>query len=308
MPGAALWKTYGDLFIYSNVGGVILGAMVISGAWFAGRRFEGPERAIEDGLRRGEFIPYYQPVIDLRSGRLIGCEALVRWRHADGRIEAPGGFIGRAEASGLVFEMTRAVMRQARRDLEQLYAVRPGLKVSFNLIAGHFDTSDIVSDIGRIFDGSGIRPGQIVLEITERAPLPNMARARVVIAKLQDYGAQVALDDVGTGHGGLSYLLKLGVDQMKIDKMFIDAIGTDRYSATIIDSLVHLAGEMSMDLVAEGVETIEQAEYLREKGIFAAQGFLFAPALPAGSFLTLAESLAPAAAGADHAVPRALAG
>lgn len=291
VPNTALWQTYQDFFIYGNTGGLVMGAIVIFGAWVAARRFDGPERELADALRKGQFIPYYQPVIDLRTGRLIGCEALVRWRKPNGSIIPPSQFITIAEMSGQIFDITRAVMRKGLEDLEEAYASRPHLKVSYNLVAGHFDTLEIVQDVRNIYENSRMSMKQITFEVTERQQLPNMTRARIVISRLQELGAQVAIDDVGTGHGGLSYLLKLGVDQMKIDKMFIDAIGTDRYSTAIIDSLVRLADEMSMDLVAEGVETLEQVEYLRDKGVYAAQGYIFSPPLPAKSYLALVEAI-----------------
>ena len=132
---------------------------------------------------------------------------------------------------------------------------------------------------------------QLVLEVTERAPLPDLDEARRVIASLQELGAKVAIDDVGTGHGGLSYLLKLGVDIIKIDKMFVDAIGTERYSQTIIETLVELARTMNMEVIAEGVERIEQVEYLRRKGVYEAQGYVFAPPLPVNSYLALVDAM-----------------
>jgi sensor c-di-GMP phosphodiesterase-like protein len=123
-----------------------------------------------------------------------------------------------------------------------------------------------------------------------------------VIASLQGLGCRIAIDDVGTGHGGLSYMLKLGVDFIKVDKMFVDAIGTERYSTTIIETLVALARTMRMGIMAEGVETFEQVAYLRDHGIHVAQGFAFAPPLPGPSFLQLLDAADPVAAKAPSAV------
>jgi EAL domain-containing protein (putative c-di-GMP-specific phosphodiesterase class I) len=134
---------------------------------------------------------------------------------------------------------------------------------------------------------------QVVLELTERDPIENFAEARQVIAALQALGLRIAIDDVGTGHSGLSYMLKLGVDIIKIDKMFVDAIGTDRNSTTIVETLVDLAHNMRMDVVAEGVENFEQVMHLREVGIRSAQGYVFAPPLPGSAFLQLVEAIDP---------------
>ena len=142
-----------------------------------------------------------------------------------------------------------------------------------------------------IFAKSAIKMSQVVLEVTERDPIENFAVTRQIVAALQGLGVRIAIDDVGTGHSGLSYMLKLGVDIIKIDKMFIDSIGTDRNSTTIVETLVDLAHNMRMDVIAEGVENFEQVMYLREIGIRAAQGYVFAPPLPGSAFLKLVEAM-----------------
>ncbi|MGB7694667.1 MAG: EAL domain-containing protein [Pseudolabrys sp.] len=140
---------------------------------------------------------------------------------------------------------------------------------------------------------SPIKFSQVVLEVTERDPIENFTETRQTIADLQGLGVRIAIDDVGTGHSGLSYMLKLGVDIIKIDKMFVDAIGTDRNSTTIVETLVDLARNLRMDVVAEGVENFEQVMHLRTLGVRAAQGYVFAPPLPGSSFLQLIEALDP---------------
>jgi EAL domain-containing protein (putative c-di-GMP-specific phosphodiesterase class I) len=184
-------------------------------------------------------------------------------------------------------------MRRARDDVAAAYADRPHLRLGFNLAASHFNDESIVRDVSSIFERSPVRLSQVVLEVTERQPLQNLTETRRVVAALQGLGVAVAIDDVGTGHSGLSYMLKLGADLIKIDKMFIDAIGTDRNSTTIIETLVDLARNMRMDVVAEGVERFEQVVLLRDLGIQAAQGYVFAPPLPASSFLQLIEAIEP---------------
>jgi sensor c-di-GMP phosphodiesterase-like protein len=293
VPSEALWRSYRELFIWGNAGGLLLAMLSIAVAIGVARQTEGPVRDIENAIRRGDFIPYYQPLVDIRTGKLRGCEVLVRRRRPDGGIDGPGAFIRLVEATGQIFEITRSLMVQARDELGPAYGPRPELKVSFNLVAEHFDDMTIVSDVQEIFSNGPVRPNQVVLEVTERQPLPNLASARVIIAKLQELGARIALDDVGTGHGGMSYLLKLGADQMKMDKMFVDAIGTERCSSTIIDTLVKLSEDLNMEFVAEGVETFEQIEYLRERGVVAAQGFVFSPPLPGKLYLELIETLHP---------------
>ncbi|MGB8745856.1 MAG: EAL domain-containing protein, partial [Pseudolabrys sp.] len=154
-----------------------------------------------------------------------------------------------------------------------------------------FSEPTIVKDVRNIFANSPIKFSQVVLEVTERDPIVNFTKTRQTIAALQDLGVRIAIDDVGTGHSGLSYMLKLGVDIIKIDKIFVDAIGTDRNSTTIVETLVDLARNMRMDVVA--VENFEQVMHLRALGVRLAQGYVFAPPLPGSSFLQLVEAIDP---------------
>jgi sensor c-di-GMP phosphodiesterase-like protein len=257
------------------------------------RQRDNPVAELERALRHKEFVPYYQPIVDITNGRLRGAEVLMRWKKPDGTVVPPAAFIPLAESSGLILAMTRSMMRHVIADMGQAYALRPKLKLGFNMTAEHFSNETIVRDLRTIFERSPIRYSQIFLEVTERQPLENLNRTRRVIATLQDLGVRIAIDDVGAGHGGLSYILKLGADIIKIDKMFVDALGSDNHSSTIIETLVDLAESMRMDIIAEGVETFEQVIALRERGIRTAQGFVFAPPLPGSSFLKLVEAVDP---------------
>ena len=188
-------------------------------------------------------------------------------------------------------------MRRVCQEAGAVLGSRPHLKIGFNLTARHFANEDIVEDVRKIFTKSRLKITQLVLEVTERQPIENLTETRRVIAALQGLGVKVAIDDVGTGHSGLSYMLKLGVDIIKIDKMFIDSLGTDRDSNTIIETLIDLAQNMRMDVIAEGVESFEQVLHLRDIGIRAAQGFVFSPPLPCQAFLQLVETIDPIKAG-----------
>jgi EAL domain-containing protein (putative c-di-GMP-specific phosphodiesterase class I) len=187
--------------------------------------------------------------------------------------------------------MTYDLMRRVSDEAGSAIGNRPGLKISFNFASKLFSDEVVVKDVCAIFARSPIKMTQVVLEVTERDPIENFAATRQIIAALQSFGVRIAIDDVGTGHSGLSYMLKLGVDIIKIDKMFVDSIGTDRNSTTIVETLVDLAHNMRMDVVAEGVENFEQVMHLREIGIRAAQGYVFAPPLPGSAFLKLVEAM-----------------
>jgi sensor c-di-GMP phosphodiesterase-like protein len=268
----------------------ILGAFAIV---MPRRRINNPVAEMEQALAAGEFVPYYQPIVDIRSGQLRGAEVLVRWKKPDGSLVSPGSFIPLAESSGLILDMTTDLMRRVCVEAGEAIGCRPAMKISFNFAGQLFSGEAIVKEVRNIFSGSPIKLSQVVLELTERDPIENFTETRQVIAALQGLGVRIAIDDVGTGHSGLSYMLKLGVDIIKIDKMFVDAIGTDRNSTTIVETLVDLAHNMRMDVVAEGVENFEQVMHLRELGIRSAQGYVFAPPLPGSSFLKLIEAIDP---------------
>jgi sensor c-di-GMP phosphodiesterase-like protein len=271
--------------------GILMIVLAVFGMLMPKRRLDNPVAELERALVAGEFVPYYQPIVDIRSGQLRGAEVLVRWRKGDGTLVLPGVFIPLAESSGLIRAMTFDLMRRVCVEAGAAIGLRPALKISFNFAGMLFSDETIVKDVRSTFAGTPIKLSQVVLEVTERDPIENFTLTRQVIAALQGLGVRIAIDDVGTGHSGLSYMLKLGVDIIKIDKMFVDAIGTDRNSTTIVETLVDLAHNMRMDVVAEGVENFEQVMHLRELGIRSAQGYVFAPPLPGSAFLQLLEAM-----------------
>ena len=289
-PAISIKSLRDVLLAIAAIGFLVLVAL---GMLLRQRRQDNPITEISRAIQAGEFVPYYQPIIDITTGRLNGAEVLMRWKKRDGTVISPATFIPIAESSGLIIEMTRSMMRTVVAEVGEACAARPKIKIGFNLTARHFEQETIIGDLRAIFERSPIRYSQIILEVTERQPLENLSRTRRVVASLQELGVRVAIDDVGTGHGGLSYMLKLGADIIKIDKMFVDALGTENHSSTIIETLVDLADTMRMDIIAEGVETFEQVVALRERGIRSAQGYVFAPPLPAAAFLQLVESLDP---------------
>jgi sensor c-di-GMP phosphodiesterase-like protein len=278
--------------------GLLMSAVVLAAvggmlAVLMRRKPDGPVADLQAALEAGEFVPYYQPIVDIRSGQLRGAEVLVRWRKPDGSLVLPSHFIPLAESSGLIHALTRDLMRRVCSEVGSEMGSRPALKISFNFAAKLLADETIVKDVRKVFVNAPIKFSQVVIEVTERDPIENFAEVRKVIAALQALGVRIAIDDVGTGHSGLSYMLKLGVDIIKIDKMFVDAIGTDRNSTTIVETLVDLAHNMRMDVVAEGVENFEQVMHLRDVGIRSAQGYVFAPPLPGSAFLQLVQAIDP---------------
>ena len=293
-PRARIAADHADIKWYGFMGaGFIMVVFAGFGALAPRRAPRNPVTEIEQALEAGEFVPYYQPIVDIRSGQLRGAEVLVRWRKPDGSLVLPGAFIPLMESSSLIHKLTLNLMRKVCAEAGPTIGRRPDLKISFNFAGKLFSEPTIVKDVKNIFASSPLKFSQVVLEVTERDPIENFTETRQIIAALQGFGVRIAIDDVGTGHSGLSYMLKLGVDIIKIDKMFVDAIGTDRNSTTIVETLVDLARNMRMDVVAEGVENFEQVMHLRTLGVRLAQGYVFAPALPGSSFLQLVEAIDP---------------
>ncbi len=282
-----------ELLAYARIGGGIASTLIFALLVYLLRGPPVEIARLREAHARGEFVPYYQPLIDIGSGRLVGCEVLMRWVKPNGTVIEPDSFILLAESSGLAVSMTRSLMRAVRDDLDHAFGARPRLKININLFNDHFVRLKTVRDIVGIFGGASVSFSQLVFELTERLPLRDVRRARVVIRELQALGARVALDDAGAGHGGLAYLHHLGVDMVKIDRLFIETIGVGKTAAPIVNSLIKLGHDLGMEVVAEGVETFEQLDYLRRHGADSAQGFLFSPPLPARAFLDLVETMEP---------------
>ena len=296
VPFAIARADYADIDVaFTVVACLMSGAFLVLALQYV-RRSRVPAFDLERAIARGEIKPYYQPVINLRTGALEGCEVLCRWEKKNGKVVPPGAFIDYAEVTGLAIPMTLSLMQQVKYDLGDLAQMMPDLKISINLFEGHFRDGSIVDDVQAIFGNSAISYRQLVFEITERHPLGNSAVAQSVISGLHALGSRLALDDAGTGHSNLAYLGTLGCDIIKIDRIFIDMIKPGTTQVPVLDGLIVMAQDLDCEIVAEGVETEEQALYLRAHGVVQAQGFLFAPALKVGAFRELANALhAPAA-------------
>jgi sensor c-di-GMP phosphodiesterase-like protein len=286
---------HSDLVMIGTVGTGSAAALILALAAFGPWRPRGgnPIADLERAIENDEFVPYYQPIVDLTTARVTGAEVLIRWRKSDGTLVPPAQFIPLAESTGLIVPITRALMRRVCAQAGSAIGRRPDFSIGFNLAARHFNDETVVDDVRAIIGASPIALTQVLFEVTERQPLDNLTMSRRVIAALQGIGIRVGIDDLGTGHSGLSYMLKLGVDFIKIDKLFVDAIDTERYSTTIIETLVELGRNMNMEIIAEGVETFDQVAHLRARGIRKAQGYVFAPPLPGSSFLRLLEAADP---------------
>jgi len=194
--------------------------------------------------------------------------------------------------------MTWQILGSALAELKPLLRANKNFKMSLNVVPGHLLSAGFVETLRRKVLTARVSARQIVVEITERDELDDLARAAAVVAELRDHGFRVAIDDVGVGHSGLSRLKGLGADMIKIDKFFVDTITVDASTTTIVEMLVALARDLHMGVVAEGIETEEQLRALLASGVAEGQGYLVAPPLPFAKFSELVESRRAAQSGA----------
>lgn len=235
-------------------------------------------------VKKKEFIVHYQPIVDLHTGRCIGAEALVRWKRPDGTLARPDLFIPLAEDSGLIIQITDLVIESVVRDLRKALITDRSLHIAINLCADDIRTGRVLPVIAKALDKTGIYPEQIWLEATEHGFM-DITSARVTLAKAREMGHSTAIDDFGTGYSSLQYLQGLPMDALKIDKSFVNTIGTGAVSSAVIGHIIDMAKSLGLLIVAEGVERQEQADYLLSKGVDFAQGWLYTKALPAKEFI-----------------------
>ncbi len=255
--------------------------------------------ALHQALERREFQLLYQPQLDLRTNRIIGAEALLRWTTAELGPVSPGEFIPIAEANGLIVPIGDWVLRQALRDAAGW--VQPGvqasaLTVSVNISAVQFRDSDLPGRVLRLLEEERLPPARLELELTESVTLDNPERAVLLMDRLFNEGIQLAIDDFGTGYSSLSYLKRIRAHKLKIDQSFVRGLAADRDDHAIVLTIINLARTMGMRAIAEGVETPEQVELLRRAGCDEIQGYWIGRPMASGAFQRLLLGDAPGAA------------
>lgn len=239
------------------------------------------ESALRGALERGEFVLHYQLQMD-SSGRPIGVEALLRWTNPRLGFVSPAQFIPVAEESGLILPIGHWVLETAcaRLALWQAAPLFSDLSIAVNVSALQFREADFVSKVRNVLQQSGIRPELLKLELTESLVLDNIEDSIRKMDELKSLGVKFSMDDFGTGYSSLSYLSRLPIDQLKIDQSFVRDITTDQHDAAIVQTIISMALSLGMDVIAEGVETAEQREFLELRGCQAYQGYLFAKPAP----------------------------
>lgn len=248
-----------------------------------------PLRQLGDALSRGHIHPVYQPLFCLSTGRMTGFEMLARWTKPDGSSISPAVFIPLAEDSGRIDRLTFALLERAGAEIGDMLRRNEALKLSFNVTPDQLLGSGFVESLSSRIGKAGFSPKQLVIEITERQPIPDFEAALRVSRELAKLGIRLAIDDAGTGHNGLSSLHALQAHYLKIDKYFVDGVVLDRKAGLLIEAFISLAQQFGMEVVAEGIETEEQRIKLLDLGIKEGQGYLYAKPLPASELIARAE-------------------
>jgi diguanylate cyclase (GGDEF)-like protein len=229
-------------------------------------------------IRNGEMRTVYQPLIDMRTGRPIGAEALVRWQHPVDGLRSPDQFIGLAEDSGLITEIGAQVLHDACHQAARWVAQTPDhtdLLVTVNLSARQVGDDRIVEQVSAALAASGLDPHRLVLEITETVLMHDRDAAAATLWLLKGLGVRIAIDDFGTGYSSLAYLRRFPIDMLKVAREFVDGLGRDAHDDVITHAIVELANTLGLLTVAEGIETTQQSETLAALGCDIAQGYLF---------------------------------
>ncbi|PWW02258.1 diguanylate cyclase (GGDEF)-like protein [Hoeflea marina] len=257
------------------------------------------ESDMKSALANEEIMPFYQMQVDVESGELVGFEALARWRHPEFGWISPDEFIPIAESSSQIIDLGRAILWTACRHARDFPA---HVGVSVNLSVGQMLRGDIAATVADVLAATGFPASRLTLEVTESVMISEPDRAMRMLGRLKRLGVSIALDDFGTGYSALGYLRQFDWDELKIDKSFVDNLGRDPRSLSIVRSVADLAGQLGIKVVAEGVETVTQHEILRGTGCNVIQGYLFGRPEPIDQVhVAMLRSLA--SAGGDTAAP-----
>ncbi|MNM89391.1 Phytochrome-like protein cph2 [compost metagenome] len=257
------------------------------------------QHSIESGIRRAlqahEFVLHYQPKVDLRSAKVVGAEALLRWQKPGHGWVYPSDFIPVAEDSGLIVPLSKWVLAEACRQTRawQLAGLPP-IRMSVNTSPIDFRQRDFVAGIERVLEQTGLAPEWLELEITEGVLMQNVEATMTALNRLKTLGTRLAIDDFGTGYSSLSYLRRFPIDVLKIDQSFIRNLCNDRNDAALVSAIINLGKSLELDVIAEGIETADQLAFLKAHHCEEGQGYFFSEALPADAFARLLAGTQPA--------------
>jgi EAL domain-containing protein (putative c-di-GMP-specific phosphodiesterase class I) len=241
------------------------------------------ENSLGRAVEREEFLLHYQPIVSLQTGEVVAVEALVRWEHPERGLLDPDEFVPLAEESGLVIPIGEQVLRVAcfwAKEWQERHPRTPPLVMSVNLSARQLSRRDLAETLEGILKESGLEGSCLTLDVTETVYVRTLAGNTATLESLRDLGARISIDDFGVGYSSLAYLKRLPADSLKIDRSFVKGLDEDVEDTAIANMIIELAHTLGLEVIAEGVETEEQARLLCEMGCDMAQGYHFAGPLP----------------------------
>jgi len=239
------------------------------------------ESALRRAVERNEFVLHYQPIVDLASGAMVGAEALLRWQHPDRGLVSPAEFIPIAEATGLIVPIGAWVLETACSQLVEWQRSSDNLTMAVNVSVRQMLAPGIARLVEDVLLRTGVRPRDLCLELTESVFMEDVEYFERTLASLKRLGVGLAIDDFGTGYSSLSYLKRFPVDAVKVDRSFIDGLGTERNDSALVAAIIAMASALGLEVTAEGVETQQQLSILKGLQCGRAQGFYLARPMPA---------------------------
>ncbi len=258
--------------------GILLGLGLAGIFLFLAKRQYSVKTELLNALDHNEFYLEYQPIIALSSQSCVGAEALIRWRHPSGTNVRPDLFIPLAEETGVITLLTKKVFELIARDIGEILRHHPQFHIGINISSLDLQSDEVLNFIKTLTKDARINEDQIILEATERGFL-NDGVAQGLMKEIRSMGVKIAIDDFGTGYSSLSYLTKFDLDYLKIDKTFVDAVGTEAVTGHVAFHIIEMAKSLNLMMIAEGVETENQAGVLLERGVTYVQGWLYAKSL-----------------------------